>query len=68
MFVFLFCSGREEANAAFCLLGTGAVSSGGPPLACSPRTVTVCGLHQEMLRSSYEVGGLDFHVNIELER
>ena len=62
---FLFCFGKGEANAALRLFWEGAVSSGGSLLACSLRMVTgtVCGLHQEMLRSSCGEGSLICHVN-----
>ena len=72
LFVCFFCfvlAGQKQRQ-ALCLFRTGAVSSGEPPLlTCSLRmvVVAVCGLHQEMLRSSKAgglVGGLICHVNI----
>lgn len=67
---FLFCFGREGASAALCLFGEGAASRGGPPLACSPGMVgvTVCGPHQQMLRSSFGAGSRVLPVNASSER
>ena len=68
---FLFCFGRAEAKTSPLLISDGCCEQwrGGPLLTCSLWMVVaaVCGLHQEMLRSSKAgglVGGLICHVNI----
>ena len=55
----LFWQGRSKCSPLLILDGCWE-QQGRAPLACSPRmpAMTVCGLHQEMLRSSYG-GGLD---------